>query len=95
MAYTNWTTLFDITRFTHRVVSGGVGVVSGITQIEGVEAPCRVTLLASDGTRIDFKLTDDTGLYSFTQLAPGGYTIIVEDDARRVKQPLIIYTTVS
>ena len=73
----------------------GTGTIEGVTQIDGVEAPCRVTLFDEGGTRVDFIRTGSNGHYLFSQLASGNYTILIEDDMQRDKHPKIVLTSIS
>lgn len=64
-------------RTDHR---GGLEI-SGVTQIAGVPAPCRVHLHSDeDGRLIGFRRTDSTGVYAFPGLIEGDYYLVITDD---------------
>lgn len=92
MAFTAQTQLqtFPTRDPLYRRQGGGAGVISGITQIDGVTASCRVFLYAADGVQIDYVRTEADGVYSFSNLASGTYRLIVEDDMSLTKQGMIV-----
>lgn len=72
----------------------GTGVVDGVTQIDGVPAPCRVTIFNTDGMSVGFRRTGTDGVYVFNGLASGTYRLVVEDDKSFTKNPKILYVTI-
>lgn len=73
----------------------GEGVINGVTKIDGVSAPCRVTLFSIDGMNQGFRRTGTDGVYNFYGLRPGQYKLVIEDDNAFTKNPETIYVTVA
>lgn len=73
----------------------GVGSISGVTKIDGIEAPCRVTLYSLDGMTLGYRRTGTDGVYNFYGLRSGNYKLVVEDDKAFTKNPEVIYVTVT
>lgn len=64
-----------------RVFNGdaGTGIISGTTKINGVLAPCRVSISSVHGENIATFITKNDGAYSIEGVPKGVYRIIVED----------------
>lgn len=65
---------------TTRAVSRGVGMISGVTSIDGTPAPCKVFLYTVRDVLIGFRRTGSDGVYSFPSMAPGRYYLVIGDD---------------
>lgn len=96
-------TLEDITPYIaprsfggeRRLIERGAGVVSGVTKIDGVAAPCRVHLHQQTGMLVDYMRSSASGVYNFYGLPKGEYYLVIGDDshtARRSKVEHIIVT---
>lgn len=80
---------------TYRYAPNGSGTIQGITQINGVPSPCRVTLYTEDGTLMDYVRSGNDGYYIFYSLPAGNYHLVIQDDMKNLKQPKTVLVTLT
>ncbi|MCD9097029.1 carboxypeptidase-like regulatory domain-containing protein [Luteimonas fraxinea] len=78
-----------------RLYDRGTGVVSGVSKIAGLPAPCRVFLHESNGALRGFRRTGANGTYSFIGLPPGEYRLVIEDDNKTLNRSKVEHVVVS